>query len=672
MLACPVPPRDQNTVADFLSRYQGLGVSQIDASPFRLATLQQQDREIKEIWDATSAAADNKEGVAVRLKGHRHETAIRDKVLLIKVGEKVGRVAQQPFRIVVPSCMRSEIIQEAHNSKLCGHGGIFKTYERIASEFWWPNMTLDIKAHIEKCVPCQTTTSKGTLPPGPLHQLPIPAGPNQRLHVDLFGPLKSSQGGNRYVLVMTDALTKVVRLQAIPSKDATVVATAILQQWIYVFGVPKVILSDQGKEFCNDLAKAVWSSLGITHTVTSPYHPQTNAQAEVFNKTMAHYLRTAINESSKSTLDWELYLGPLMFSYNTAVHKSTRQTPFYTLFGYDPRVPLWDSQDLLTADERVTDRNQAQVLFDMRRTQAAARQIAVANQQHAQQMQQQGYDRSFRPQFSEFHPGDLVWVKTTAVSEPNQKLAPTWEAGVVVERLSAATYKVNREGRSRKKMATLNIQRLKPRTAETAPPTTSPSPPPSAPTPPPSSPPAPTPGPSSSDAPPHTSEPTPPSGPAVPPQAVVSQGPMTRARARKLAEALICAIISCPDDVDDLTEEAIFKLADLGWLPASQGRAVVHQGQSSATNISGSQGCSGSDGPSRRPRTALAAGRTKRDKGKTVNRIARRIADFLSPGSRPESYPAVGMPQFLVALPSLPVGSRIRATRSLFSSKKKK
>ena len=107
-----------------------------------------------------------------------------------------------------------------------------------------------------------------------------------------------------------------------------------------MFGVPRVILSDQGKEFCNDLAKAVWSSLGITHTVTSPYHPQTNAQAEVFNKTMAHYLCTAISESQKSTLDWELYLGPLMFSYNTAVHKSTLQTPFYTLFGYDPRVPL--------------------------------------------------------------------------------------------------------------------------------------------------------------------------------------------------------------------------------------------------------------------------------------------------------------------------------------------
>ena len=188
-------PGDQNTVADFLSRYQGLGVGQIDASPFRLATLQQQDAEIKTIWDATWLACDQKEGVPVKLRGHRHETAIREKVLIIKVGPKTGRVATQPFRVVVPNSMRQEIIREAHNSNLCGHGGIFKTAERISAEFWWPNMAVDIKTHIDACEPCQANTNKGVLPPGPLQQLPIPAGPNQRLHVDLFGPLKSAQGG---------------------------------------------------------------------------------------------------------------------------------------------------------------------------------------------------------------------------------------------------------------------------------------------------------------------------------------------------------------------------------------------------------------------------------------------------------------------------------------------
>ena len=157
---------------------------------------------------------------------------------------------------------------------------------------------------------------------------------------------------------------------------------------------------------------------------------------------MAHYLKTAISESQKSSLDWELFLGALMFSYNMAVHKSTLQSPFYTQFGYDPRVPLWDTHDLLSIDERVADRSQAQALFDIRRTQAAAHQIAVSNQEHAQAQQQQGYTCSFCPQYSEFKVGDLVWVKTTTPGAPNQKLAPTWEEGTILEQLTPATYKV--------------------------------------------------------------------------------------------------------------------------------------------------------------------------------------------------------------------------------------
>ena len=454
------------------------------------------------------------------------------------------------------------------------------------------------------------------------------------------------------MLVMTDALTKIVRLRAITSKDATVVASAILQDWVYIYGVPKVIISDQGKEFCNELAKALWSSLSITHTVTSPYHPQTNAQAEVFNKTMAHYLRTAISESKKSTLDWELYLGPLMFAYNTAVHKSTLQSPFYTMFGYDPRVPLWDSQDLLSADERVADRTQAQVLFDIRRTQAAARQIAVSNQQHAQQKQLQGYERSFKPQFSEFQPGDLVWVKTTQVSEPNQKLAPSWEAGIIMERLSAATYKVKREARTRKKLATLNIQRLKPRAPDT--PTNPPDGGDTAP---------PVPG-----VPPEEGSPAP--KPSSSPTTTPRQGPLTRARARQLAGALICAIITCPDDVDDLTEDAIWHLADLGWLPTTCGGGFgLSSNTGSARGGSSGGGSSGScDGPrgssSARPAHSAPAPTKKRK----IARMVDRLSDFLSPGSK---WSKASSAPSSSTTPTFPTGNRVKAKRFLMRSRKK-
>ena len=177
------------------------------------------------------------------------------------------------------------------------------------------------------------------------------------------------------------------------------------------------------------------------------------------------------------------------------------------------------------------------------------------------------------------------------------------------------------------------------------------------------------------DTPPRDPQPQPPSPSATPPVAPPAPplptppGPLTRARARKLAEALICAIITCPDDVDDLTEDAIFHLADLGWLPSSSSSfSSTGSAQSGSSPVSTP---GGSSSASSRQVNPAAAARAKRAKPKIMARMARRIVDFLSPGSRPDSYAASGMPSRVAASPTFPVGSRIRATRSLLRGKKK-
>jgi transposase InsO family protein len=70
-------------------------------------------------------------------------------------------------------------------------------------------------------------------------------------------------------------------------------------------GPPIQIHSDMGKEFCNKLSDELFQKLDIQHTKTSPAHPQCNAQVEVFNKTVAKYLSSFVDQS---TLDWEQYI----------------------------------------------------------------------------------------------------------------------------------------------------------------------------------------------------------------------------------------------------------------------------------------------------------------------------------------------------------------------------
>ena len=96
-------------------------------------------------------------------------------------------------------------------------------------------MKKDIQAHIDSCLQCQVR-KKSTAKPTPLQPLPTTDQPNQRIHIDLFGPLKTSAQGNKMVLVMTDAFTKYAEAIAIPNKEAETVAMEIFINWICRFG----------------------------------------------------------------------------------------------------------------------------------------------------------------------------------------------------------------------------------------------------------------------------------------------------------------------------------------------------------------------------------------------------------------------------------------------------
>jgi hypothetical protein len=52
---------------------------------------------------------------------------------------------------------------------------------------------------------------------------------------------------------MMDAFTKYIEVAVIPNKEAATVAEAIFNQWICRHSTPVMLLSDQGKEFCNDI-----------------------------------------------------------------------------------------------------------------------------------------------------------------------------------------------------------------------------------------------------------------------------------------------------------------------------------------------------------------------------------------------------------------------------------
>ena len=330
--------------------------------------------------------------------------------------------------LFVPENMKTDILAEAHGGQFTGHDGIFKTKERILQCYYWPGMDKDINDFIKLCVTCQKRAKSGQNSNTFLQPLPQCSAPNQRIHADLFGPLKTTGSGKKYILCITDSMTKYVELVALPDKEAQTVAEAMFNRWICRYGSPLQITTDGGKEFCSKLSDQLYSLMKIDHLTTSPYHPQCNSQAEIVNKTIAKYLSSFVDDS---TLDWEIYLPPLMFAYNTSMHSTTKFSPFFLTFGQKPRAPHFPSPDISRAfyGESTID--------EMWMRLQQARKVAIANNEQVRDDYEQNFNQKVQP--VTYSIGQQVFLDEHNFLNKNRKLAPQFSGPHVIEKLLHGT-----------------------------------------------------------------------------------------------------------------------------------------------------------------------------------------------------------------------------------------
>lgn len=70
---------------------------------------------------------------------------------------------------------------------------------------------------------------------------------------------------------------------------------------------------------------------------TTPYHPAGNGQCERFNRTLHNLLRV-LPVSRKR--DWVSCLPQVLFYYNTTPHQAPGESPYFLMFGQEPRLPV--------------------------------------------------------------------------------------------------------------------------------------------------------------------------------------------------------------------------------------------------------------------------------------------------------------------------------------------
>ncbi|MCO5561117.1 hypothetical protein L7F22_014738 [Adiantum nelumboides] len=172
--------------------------------------------------------------------------------------------------------------------------------------------------------------------PEPLKGI-VTYGPFEKWGVDVIGRLPGTRNGKHYILSDADYMTKWLEVKASRGATSKDVCNFIFDCICCRFGVPLELVSDQGKEFKNNLIQDLVKKLEIKHRYSTPYHLQCNGLVEAFNGVLQKILFKLVEEHPK---DWDMYLERALWACRVTQKSATSFTPFHLVYGEECVMPI--------------------------------------------------------------------------------------------------------------------------------------------------------------------------------------------------------------------------------------------------------------------------------------------------------------------------------------------